>query len=359
MALDDWFAIFRAGEHTDSAGREAAFSRADLDAIADGYDAGSSSCVITHESLYSPFGYARIAELRRDGDLLQARCDPESVEPRFAALVEAGRLHSRSVQLLPRAGGGHRLGHVAFLGAEPPAVEGLAPISMSAAALTFATEDPWEEVDEARRWTRVLRALRSLAEKVFGDDADGVVSQWEIDDAAESAGAARQRAIDETEGVSVSEYSQQDLDAARAEGRTEVAAERERLAAERLELERGRVQGRIDTLVEAGRITPAQASGMAEFCVGLDSAAELRFSRGEGASAAAVETTPSDWFFSFLDSLPEGVRAGRRDLGDPPAAEGDSTAIARAAREYQASERAKGRSASIFEAVDAVSRAAG
>ena len=126
--LSDWFTVFCAGTHTDSKRRTATFTREDLDGIVDAYDPEQPSpCVITHQELYSPFGYAQVEALRRDGDMLQARCAADSIEPQFASLVEDGRLQNRSVQLLPQADGGYRLGHVAFLGAEPPAVEGLAP----------------------------------------------------------------------------------------------------------------------------------------------------------------------------------------------------------------------------------------
>ena len=348
--LADWFAVFRAGKHRASNGIEQAFSTRDLDAIVENYDSGSPSpCVITHEELYSPFGYAQVEALKRDGDTLLAKCQADSIEPQFASLVEAGRLHNRSVQLLP-VETGWKLGHVAFLGAEPPAVEGLAPIAFSARGLTFASEKAWDTVEDARVGARIFRALKTLSEKAFGDEADRIVSQWEVDDAIEAVGAKREKARQGDPDMS-GEYSQNQLDAAvatarekaRAAAKAESEAEHAALRAERRELARSKIETRIAGLIDDGKVTPAQAPGLAEFALGLDRG-ELEFSRGEGASAETVKTTPREWLFSFLGALPQQVRVGSHDLGEAPLVNGDDAGSIRAAAlEYQASERAKGR----------------
>ena len=191
--LAEWFAIFRAGTHTDRNGRSATFSATDLDGIVEGYEAGSSSCVITHDELYSPFGFGRVAELKRDGDVLYARCDADSIEPQFAGLVEAGRLHNRSCQLVPLDAGGYRLGHVAFLGAEPPAVDGLPPIQMAATVLTFGSDDAWDKVWEADNRASLWEALRRLARRLLSaEEADELVPEWQANSAREDVGAARE-----------------------------------------------------------------------------------------------------------------------------------------------------------------------
>ena len=163
-SLSDWFAVFRAGTHTDSRGRTSTFSGEDLDGIVAAYDSASPSpCVVTHEELYSLFAYAKVGEIQRNSDMLKARCDADSIEPLFAKLVEDGRLHNRSLQIVPHADGSYRRGHVAFLGAEPPAVEGLAPISFSAAGMKFTAEEAWEDYRDASSIARIMGILRQLA----------------------------------------------------------------------------------------------------------------------------------------------------------------------------------------------------
>ena len=350
--LSDWFAVFCAGTHTDSKGRTATFTREDLDGIVDAYDPEQPSpCVITHQELYSPFGYAQVEALRRDGDMLQARCAADSIEPQFASLVEDGRLHNRSVQLLPQAdGGGYRMGHVAFLGAEPPAVEGLAPISFSTAGLDFSSETAWDRAREARNIARLFAVVRRLAEKVFGlEGADAIVSRWEETEAAEESGALRERALHmpDQEGGAMKTYSQTEFDAALSNARTEARAAAERDTANR---------GRIARLVDAGRITPAQAEGLAEFAAQLPAGDVLEFSRaaGEGQTSEQVQTSPAEFIFSLLESLPERqiVRAPLAADNGPGREAGESAAAIRSrAHEFMAEERKRGRIINIAQAV--------
>lgn len=368
--LTDWFPVFRAGTHTDASGRTSTFTQGDLDGMAARCDPASDPvpCVIEHDALYSPFGYAHVAELRRDGDLLMARCDPATVEPQFAALVAEGRLDGRSVELLPAADG-YRVGHVAFLGAAPPAVEGLAPIRLSARGLRFASESGWEEVERLRTTSRLLRAVRELAVRVFGEDADRVVGEWELERAAEDVGAARERAARETTtstGGEMSQFTQDQLDAAvkaaTDEQQRQFQAQQRTLEERQRAFARQDAEQRVAALIDQGRLTPAQAEGAAEFACALDAGAELRFSRGEGAAAETIQTSPQAWFWQLLGKLPkqfsQGTLAGPGS--DPGAGTGagglTGQELHRRALAFQASESAAGRRIDIMAAIEAVSQ---
>ena len=350
--LDDWFAVFRAGTHTDSRGRTASFTREDLDGMVAAYDPEQPSpCVITHEELYSPFGYAQVEGLRRDGDVLQAKCKADSIEPQFASLVEDGRLHNRSVQILPQSNGGYRMGHVAFLGAEPPAVEGLAPIAFSTAGMEFNSEQAWEDYRDASTIARIYSVLKRLVDKVFDpEDAEAIVSDWEVTHSAEEAGARRERAQRQernTGDQSVKTYSQTELDEQLATARAEARA-----AAERDTASRARISG----LVDAGRITPAQAEGLAEFAQALPAGDVLEFSRGtgEGQTPEQVKTSPAEFIFSLLESLPEKQVVRPPLAGDDgPGRESGQSAVAIRSRalEFMAEEKKRGRIIGIAQAV--------
>ncbi len=361
--LEDWFAVFRAGTHVDSGGRSATFTQGDLDGIVERWRPGSSPLVIEHDALYSPFGYGQVAELRRDGDVLLARA--EDVEPQFAQLVADRRLTGRSVELLPGPDG-CRLGHVAFLGAAPPAVDGLEPIRLSARGLRYASATGWEEVERLRGMARLMRAVREIAQRVFGEDADDVISQWELEQASEEVGAARQRASQQSGDDMAQTYTQEQLDAAvaaaAAEQERRFAAERRTNEERRLAFARQDVEQRLSSLIDAGRLTPAQAEGAADFALALP-AAPLRFSRGGGAEAETVESTPLAWFFSFLGSLPRqfdgAERAGRGSDPGGGAAGLTGEQIRDRALAYQRGEAAEGRRIDMMAAIQAVSAQGG
>ncbi len=327
--LTEFFPIFRAGTHTGANGRTVTFSGGDLDDIVERYDAANPApCVINHDELYSPFAYAQVAEIKNDNGVLMARCDADSVEPKFAALVENKNLFNRSVQLLP-VEDGWRLGHVAFLGAEPPAVQGLAPIQMSAVGVTFSADDAWARVSEAHGIAAIWAVLKKITDKVFGaDGAENPVSDFDLQEAQRRIGRAQKEAETETdkEQGGVMNYSQEQLDAAARRAAAEaVAAEKKKFAAERAEFaaaqKRSRlaeIQTRIDGLLADGRLLPAQAPGLAEFALRLHGAEAFEFTRptGEDGNAAVEKARPAEFVFSLLEKMPRQVELGREVGGE-------------------------------------------
>lgn len=364
--LTDFFPIFRAGRQTDSSGRAHEISTGDLDAIISQYEAAPdrAQCVITHEEMYSPFGYGAIAELRRSGDLLEARCDAETIEPQFAALVEAGRLENRSVRLIPSADGGMRLGHVAFLGAEPPAVEGLAPIRFAAgAALDFgsASEKAWADVREAGRWADLFAMLRRAFARIAPkEDIDDLIPGWEARDADRKVGAAEERARQTARNQGGDEMTQAEFaaeqDAVEKE-KSDLAQARAALESERAEFALAGHRRRVEVLIDTGKIVPAQARGLAEFAARLDAAAggEIEFAAADG---AATKGAASEILFGILErgethALLGGPIAGGRDQATPATAAG----VRKAAYAFQAAARQRGEEVDFITAVGAVSAA--
>lgn len=305
--LTDWIEIFRIGKQTDSKGVERTFGEADLFQIVDNFRyCAPVPHVITHQELYSPFAYAQIVDLKVENGVLLAKS--ANIEPQFEKLVADGRLYSRSVRLIPTEKG-WKLTHLAWLGAEPPAVEGLAPVQFSASA------------------TAVDFSFSSTTCK----PEDSTVS-----DKNGSGGAAG--------------FTQADIDAAREAGKQSAAADfaareaalKAELKVERDAKARAEWQARIDAACADGRLTPAQAEGMAEFALQLPEGA-IEFSRGDG-SNNTVKTDVRQWFIDFMSRLPKQV-AMTKDIGsdtDTGMDAGDADAIARAAMEYQAAMQAKG-----------------
>jgi cation transport regulator ChaB len=124
-----WFEIFRAGVHTDSAGRTREWTKADLEEIASLYnpEVHEAPIVIGHPADDAP-AYGWIEALRVAGDRLLAK--PKQLAEDFRDWIRKGLYKKVSIALYPDLG----LRHVGFLGAMPPAVKGLRPAQFGEAA---------------------------------------------------------------------------------------------------------------------------------------------------------------------------------------------------------------------------------
>lgn len=150
--------------------------------------------------------------------------------------------------------------------------------------------------------------------------------------------------------------TQEDIERARTEAREQAAAEfagREQQLTEELNRERsGRLrsdyQAELTAHIDAGRLTPAQAEGAAEFMLALPDET-FEFSSGEGDQARTEKKAPLDWFREFVGRLPKQVSLGEDGRegpgGDDQAAsfnapqgyavDGDQLALHRKAQDYQ------------------------
>lgn len=136
-ALPDGIEIFRAGRHTDDAGGVHQFSEADLAGMATSYNPALREAPLTvgHPQDNLPaYGWVKSVSRSPSGALA---IDTHQVEPQFAEMVEAGRFKKRSASFYPPQAannptpGKWYLRHVAFLGAQPPAIAGLKDIQFS------------------------------------------------------------------------------------------------------------------------------------------------------------------------------------------------------------------------------------
>lgn len=126
-------AIFKTGQHADSHGNVLDATPDYLRAIAESYQPAlhEAPAVIGHPADNAPaYGWVQSLAFNDADGVLYA--DFSQVEPQFAELLKAGRFKKRSASFYPP---GHPanptpdrpyLRHVGFLGAQPPAVKGLA-----------------------------------------------------------------------------------------------------------------------------------------------------------------------------------------------------------------------------------------
>lgn len=185
-ALPDGIEIFRAGSHIDDAGGIHEFSEADIAGMVASYDPALREAPLTvgHPASNLP-AYGWVASLKRNADGRLAM-DTRAVEPQFAEMVRDQRFPKRSSSFYPPSHpnnpkpGGWYLRHVAFLGAQPPAIAGLKDIQFAeadnAGAVNFSeaptTTTPKDTMDKE------MQAQLDAANKVTADlNAALLVSQ--------------------------------------------------------------------------------------------------------------------------------------------------------------------------------------
>lgn len=138
--------IFRAGQHTDDSGTVHNFSAVDVAGMVAAYNPKLREAPLTigHPADNLPaYGWVNALTVNAAGNLAM---DTHQVQPAFAEMVEAKMFKKRSASFYPP---GHAnnpapqswyLRHVAFLGAQPPAIAGLADFcdSHAAGAVSFS-----------------------------------------------------------------------------------------------------------------------------------------------------------------------------------------------------------------------------
>ncbi|MEA3533718.1 peptidase [Rhizobium sp. CC-YZS058] len=326
------FEIFRTGNHTSSQGKALTFSEADVAAIAASYDPAlhQAPIVVGHPKTNMPaFGW--IKSLSVKGDRLVA--EPDRLDPAFAEMVKDGKFLKVSAALYDPASkgnptpGSYHLRHVGFLGAEPPAVKGLAAIEFAEGEeiiLEFADTN-WRTLWGLESIGRLFRGLRDhFIATTDLETADRFLPQYQIDELTQMSADLRAEARVEDLRPSFSE-THEDTSMTTAQ-----TAEAERLAA--LDAREAALNSRettfsetekkakaeadaafVDGVVKAGRLPIGlQATAVALFSELSDDV--LTFSEG----GASVETSPRAAFRSLLEKLPVPVVAGELAQGDGP-----------------------------------------
>ena len=181
--------IFRAGRHTASCGTTLDFDETALQGAVDAYDPAlhEAPLVIGHPRDNGPaFGWIRGLSYA-EGDL---SAEPHQVNDDFAELVKQGAYKKISASFYSPdaptnpAPGAWYLRHVGFLGAQPPAIKGLAAIGFNEAeegVVEFGDRDAGHANDLIT--AGFMRRLREwLLQKYGREDADDVVPAYLVED---------------------------------------------------------------------------------------------------------------------------------------------------------------------------------
>lgn len=314
---NQWIEVFRAGTHTDAAGNEREWTEADLDAIAAGYDPArhEAPVVIGHPADNGPaFGW--VEGLKRDGATLLAKL--KDVVPEFADMVRKGLYKKRSIALYPDL----TLRHLGFLGAQPPAVKGLADIKFKddGAPVVITCGDFAEPSPEGGHMAddnKIAELQAQLAEK-------------------EAAMAAQQAQIE----------AEKTRAAAFAESEKKALAE---LALLKREARQQEITAFCEQLVTDNKLP----SGLKEQAVAV---LEASSTAQEGMQFAEGQKSLADAVKELLAALPklEFSEQATRDRANGGDKETDPARIAALASEYKETRRRAGTEISFTEAVEHV-----
>ena len=365
--------IFRPGRHTSMQGATIDFGEGDLIATAKAYDPTrhEAPLVIGHPRADAP-AWGWVGGLTADEGGLFAT--PRQLDPAFAEMVRAGRFKKVSASFYTPDSphnpvpGVYYLRHVGFLGAQPPAVKGLAPVPVNFAE--GDTEEGCVSFDFAEspgllRWLADLfRGLREyVVEKDGTEMADRAIPSYAVSGLQEMAAASAAQAAEIPAFAEnlppKKEHTMQKQETPPAENidfaETKARAdELERKVAYLTGIARKERASRVvDKVLADGRLTPAQSVGLADFMAGLDEEGTFDFAEDGGKTTSM---SPAAFMAAFLERLPKQVDFSEAAPGGEEAPDTSSNDIAQRALAYCEEMRAKGVTVSVTDAVAHVSK---
>ncbi len=246
--------IFAVGTHTDMSGRTAEFTESDLYRIVSTYNWKNHEApvVIGHPKTDAP-AYGWVKRLWVDGGKLFA--DLHQVAAEFVELLKAGRYKKRSISLGPDG----RLRHVGFLGAVPPAVQGLQDVQFGEGNDAQTFEYAEEKDMDLKEALAKIAALEAVIQRLK-DGNDFAAKLEEAENALKTEREAREKA----------EEAAKDLGAKFAAFRAEVGVAKR--------------EARFEKLVAEGKALPGekiQVMAFAESLAGSDKTMEFAAADGK------------------------------------------------------------------------------
>ena len=297
FCMDKWIEIARAGTFEDNAGRPRTFTAGDLDAIARSYDPAKRDAPLTfgHPSSDRAPAIGWVDKLKSEGGRLYASFSrvPEQVRD----LVARGHYRHVSMSLMPDL---VTLRHVALLGAEQPAIDGLKAVEFAdggnAITVDFTATTQGEVSMTVEELQRQIGQLTAQLETLKNENADLRKKLEAATGEKARAESARTEAEKKTEQVSAD------------------------FAAYRGKIESERREARVSELVKAGKVKPAEKAGILEFAAKLaGQTGSVDFTAPDGRTESL---SLEERYFRDLEARPADERGA--DFSAPPAHGGHS-----------------------------------
>lgn len=181
--------IFRAGSHTDDSGTVHSFSAADVAGMVASYDPALREAPLTvgHPAHNLPaYGWVKGLAVNSAGNLAM---DTHQVQPQFAEMVDAKLFKKRSASFYPPGHpnnpkpGNWYLRHVAFLGAQPPAIAGLADFAEGDSTGTVNFSEPLFNQEQLRMSEELKQQLSASQAQAAAADAARTKAEGEATEA--------------------------------------------------------------------------------------------------------------------------------------------------------------------------------
>lgn len=369
--------IFKTGTHTSSNGATLDFSEDKLQGSAESYSPSvhEAPIVIGHPKDNGPaYGWIKSMEFS-EGSL---DAIPDQVNEDFAEMVKSGAFKKVSASFyLPDAPnnpspGNLYLRHVGFLGAQPPAIKGLAPVDFSEeeeGVVEF--EEDWRTAMDMSAIARVFKSMREfIIDKFSKDEADKTLRDYLIDELRTSAEERRK-----ADNSPVTDFSESETDPEHdmkledalakvndlESQKTQLEADKQKLTDENKSLQskvasfteaeskrrKEALTAKVDALVKDGKVAPAERDKVLAFAERLG---DQTVDFGEADDQKGLNAQDE-----YLKSLEErkpvvdfNEHSGDENGGDEPQT---AQSLAAKAVEYQEEQRKAGRNISIAEAV--------
>lgn len=365
--------IFKAGKHTAMSGAAINFAEAHLHDVALAYDPSvhEAPLVIGHPKHDAP-AYGWVDRLDVAGGHLIAT--PKQVHEDFAEMVKQGSFKKISASFYVPSSpanpmpGKFYLRHVAFLGAQPPAIKGLAPVDFGDGddgGVTFELDfaEPGRLASLTRSIVILFRRQRERLISEGGlDAAEATLPSWEIDNLsflADRLDSEAQAATDLAPSFAEPEISSMNIEAQRLaelDAREAALAAREKdIGARELSFSEQAVQARraddrrfLDAMAAQGKIVPALVAPVLDFMAKLDADDTLDF--GEGPDA--VTQTAHAFFRGLIEKSGTVIDFAERAAGGEQSLDfADGSAIAAEISAEMGKARAAGREISPVDAL--------
>lgn len=308
MHQDKWIEIARTGTFTDSAGRQQTFTAEDLEAIARRYDPQKRDAPLCfgHPQTDKAPAFGWVEKLKSEGGRLYASF--ARVPDEVRNLVAKGHYRHVSMSLMPDR---VSLRHVAILGAVQPAIDGLAAVEFAdggnAITVDFATAVATKEATAADSNDAAVRGK--------GDSMTVEELQRQVGQLTAQLEALRAENASLKKQAYTHKQDKDKAEAARNEAEQKAGKTSADFAAYREKVEGERREARVSALVKAGKVKPAEKSGVLDFASRLAAqGGSLDFAAADGKKETI---SLEERYFRELEARPADERAV--EFSAPPA----------------------------------------
>ncbi len=307
-----WIEICKIGEHKDSTNAKRLIDEKFLNQVVANFKANEAAATIGHPETDTAPAYGWVTGLRINGDRLEAKFS--DTDDQFETYVKERKFPNRSAAFYVEP---PRLHHVAFLGAQPPAVKGLRPINF-AAGETFTIEE--EEITQFEEHEMDEKTMSQVTDKVAEGAISQILQKLGFGKKPETASLSEPdiKGMIETALKPV----QEDFNAKLKEKDDELVQLRESMNQNSDSAQRAEIIAFVESIpAEKGKFV-FQNIHLAEFleaCAKADAAdktpAIVCFTEGDGGAKVEHKFTRVDWMKKFIGLIPPMVQFGEQ-FGD-------------------------------------------